>query len=81
MQFREHRGSLDNSMETVVELADHAALMDHLRALAKPWPTFPPINEKTVSVVPYCRDERIGWDTHIVRLVGYGVLGYTDGPA
>lgn len=83
MKFRQHYGrTIDDSMETVVEVADYAALLDHLRALAAPWPTFPPINEKTISIKKYWRDERIGWlDQHIVTLVDYGVLGYTDGPA
>lgn len=80
MKFREHRGSLAESMETVVVLADHEALLDHIRKLAEPWPTFPPVSPETVHIKPYGPDKRIDWDTHIVTLDGYGVLGFTDGP-
>jgi hypothetical protein len=66
-------------MATMVEVADHAALLDHIRTLAEPWPTFPPMTSETVHIKPYGRDERTGWDTYIVTLDGYGVLGFTDG--
>jgi hypothetical protein len=81
MKFRQHRRLLDESMETVVELADHAALMEHIRGIARHWPSFPPVTDETVHIEPFGRDERIGWDAHVVRLDGYGVLGFTDGPA
>ena len=84
MKFREHRGGLAESMQTQVELADRAALLEHIRKLAEPWPTFPPVTEETVRVEPYYleRDDRTGWEqTGIVMLEGYGVLGFTDGPA
>ncbi len=78
MRFREHRGGLAESMETVVNVAHHVALLDHIRKLAKPWPIFPPVTPETVHIKPYGWDGRIGWDTHIVVLDGYGVLGFTD---
>lgn len=80
MKFREHRALLDEAMETVVELKDRADLLRHLQKLAEPWPTHPPVTDTTVHVEPYGFDKRIGWDTHIVTLDGYGVLGFTDGP-
>ena len=81
MKFREHRGGLGESMKTVVEVADFAALLTHMRKLAQPWPTMPPINATTVHIIPYLYDARIGWDTYLVRLDGYGPFGFTDGPA
>jgi hypothetical protein len=81
MKFREHRGGFEDSMSTTVEVSDRAALMAHFRKLAEPWPTFPPITDDTVHIESYYGiDERNGWDTHIVTLDGYGVLGFTDGP-
>lgn len=77
MKFREHRSTLSGSMATMVEVADYAALLDHVRKLL--WPTFPPVTSEMVHIKPYGWDERIGWDTHIVTLDGYGVLGFTDG--
>jgi hypothetical protein len=81
VKFREHRGGLAESMQTVVEVEDFNALLDHLHKLAEPWqPNVPPMNADTVHVEPYGGvDERIGWDTYIVTLKGYGVLGFTDG--
>jgi hypothetical protein len=38
------------------------------------------VNEQTVHVEPYGFDRRIGWDTHLVTIDGYGVWGMTDGP-
>ena len=78
MKFREHRGGLDESMATLVEVPDRAALLEYLRKLAEPWPTFPPISSETVHIEPYIWDSRIGWNTHIVTLDGYGVVGFTD---
>lgn len=81
MRFREHRGGLSESMKTIIEVADQAALLDHIRKLAQPWPTFPPVTPKTVHIKPYGWDGRIGWETYIVTLDGYGVLGFTDADA
>lgn len=82
MRFREHRGSLADSMETMVELAPTMdALIAHLQAIATPWPTFPPINRHTVTVTEHTPkpDNRIGWpETRYVVLQGYGVLGMVD---
>jgi hypothetical protein len=80
MKFREQRGGLDESMATCIELADRDALVTHLkRELGKYHYGFEP---HLLKVEPYARDDRIGWlDTHIVSIDGYGVVGFTDGPA
>lgn len=51
----------------------------HAQRLLAPYNfTFHPSDFK---VVPYSGvDSRNGWNTHIVHLAGYGVLGFTDGP-
>jgi hypothetical protein len=73
MLFREHRGSLADSMATQVELPDDLdALIAHMRKLAEPWPTMPPISRDTVRV------ERWHDDTSLVLLDHYGVFGYID---
>lgn len=79
MKFREHRGGLAESMETTIELEDRAALIAHCRALLDQW--YFSFRDEDLSVEPYGRDERIGWDTHIVTIKGYGVMGFTDGGA
>ena len=81
MKFREHRGSLDDSMKTLVEVKDREELMAHLVRILEPWPTAPPVTAETVKIEPYIYDYRLGWDSYIVTLKDYGVLGFTDGPA
>jgi hypothetical protein len=77
MKFREHRGGLDESLATTVELEPTKdALNAQLQQRYGEWWKF---NEDDVSVKPYSFDVRIGWDTHIVCIKGAAV-GYTDGP-
>ena len=81
MKFREQRGGYDDSMATSVEVDDFDGLLAHIRKLAEPWPTFPPVTRETVHIKPYSGvDPRNGWNTHIVTLDAYGVLGFTDQP-
>ncbi len=70
LKFREHRFSLADSLETQVEITDLDDLLRHLRTIVEPWPTVPPINEKTVHIKPYYDDDQI------VTLDDYGVLGF-----
>jgi hypothetical protein len=78
MLFREHRGGLAESMKTVVTLDDRARLVayvqDKLRCYCMD------VKPEQVHVIPYCYDDRIGWDTYIVTVDGYGVFGMTDSP-
>lgn len=81
MKFREHRGGLAEAMDTVIEVVDRDALLKHVQEILSSWPDSPPVTAATLQVIPYCYDDRIGWDTHIVTLDKYGVIGFTDGPA
>jgi hypothetical protein len=78
MKFREHRRFLDEAMETVVEVADRAALVEHIRTLLEPWGRT--VTDGDLVIAPYAHDDRIGWDTYIVTIKGYGVIGFTNGP-
>jgi hypothetical protein len=88
MKYREHRGGLAESMATVIELADKAALIKYLRMSFDAWNkqvpglehNFPRIDDDTVKVEKYHYDERIKWDTHIVTIEKFGPVGFTDGP-
>lgn len=80
MKFREHRGGLAESMATVVELKDKAALIEHCKKVMEAY-MLPAQAIADLTVEPYGGiDTRIGWDTHIVTIGCYGVLGFTDGP-
>jgi hypothetical protein len=81
MRFREHRGGLAESLETTVMLDDRAALLAHLARLLADYPTAAPlVSEKTVHVKHLIYDNRCDWDTYIVTVDDYGVMGFTDGP-
>jgi hypothetical protein len=77
MLYRDHRGSLAESMETVVELKDRAALDAHIAALLKPWGKV--VTQDQIHSTWYCLDPRINWDTWMITVDGYGVVGFTNG--
>lgn len=70
VKFRLHRGSLNASMKTMVEIASVHDLRD---AIGSP--------HGTIEFKPYGgRDDRIGWDeTWIVSLDGHPI-GFSSGP-
>jgi hypothetical protein len=80
MKFRELRGGLRESLETLVELPDRAALIAHVSQLQAAQPFNAPVSDATVHVRRYYHDPRTGWDTHLVTLDIWGPVGYTDGP-
>lgn len=73
MKFREHRGSLSDSMATVVEVEGFDGLLSHLKKLARDCPTMPPLTRDTVTIGQYGGvDQRTGWGidrpTHWMRV-------------
>jgi hypothetical protein len=81
VKYRHHRGSLVDSMATVVEVADMRALLMILRStdiFGAGSIRYP--SRDNVTVVKYGDgiDERIGWDTHLVSVYG-SACGFTDG--
>jgi hypothetical protein len=73
--FREHRGGLSESMATLVEVEDLEALTDHIAKLLAPYDFR--VVASALEILPYGPvDERNGWHTHIVKLQGYGVVGF-----
>lgn len=77
--FREQKGSLEDSMKTVTPVSDRAALLSHIRNLLKPFGVKFADEDLKVGYELYSHDERIGWDTYLVTLDGYGVVGYANG--
>lgn len=85
-KVRKHRGTLTESMETVFEVED----FDHLVDAINKEPFAPVqgafgcrfvVSPEQVHVEPYYGwDGRIGWDTYLVSIDGYGVWGMTNGP-
>lgn len=79
MKFRDHRGSLADSMATVVEVSGRDALVSLLAGRLEKYGF--EFADRDLVIAPYGYDRRIDWDTHIVTIDGYGVAGFTDGPA
>lgn len=76
MLFREQRGTLEDSMKTVVDLpATRLALFCHLHKLS----ILPQFRIDDMVVKYYCEDHRIDWmPTYIVTINGEAV-GFTNG--
>ena len=68
--YREHRGSLSESMKTVKEMKAFTDLKLLIESSH---------GEGEITIEPYCCDSRINWNTHIVCLNGAAV-GFTNGP-
>ena len=78
MRIRQHTGGLSESLATVQEIpATAQAVADYF---AKRWGMN--VAPADIEVKPYCRDDRTGWDTHIVtwKQRRWGAIGFTDGP-
>lgn len=77
-KFRWHRGSLIDSMNTVVEIADVSELT---ALIEREWSIS---GVPSISIEHYTYDARIGWDTYLVRVLqpdgNWAVAGMTDGP-
>lgn len=83
MLYRPHRGSLSASMAAVADVDGFEGLVQHLRKELWDWPTMADFKDTDVHVRRYIGfDDRTGWrDVHIVTIDGYGVMGFTEGPA
>jgi hypothetical protein len=81
VKFREHRGSLEESLATLVELPDRQALIEHVTKLHASF--VHSFDFSKLVVEPYLMepDDRPGvaWQrTFIVKLPGLGPIGFTD---
>lgn len=76
--FRPHRGLLSEAMKHVAELNDKQALINKLKDDYKQFIDPDSINDKTLVIDSYGFDSRIDWDTHIVTVIGFGVVGFIN---
>jgi hypothetical protein len=77
-RYRDHRGGYAESMATMRIVTSLEELKDYFRSD----PMIPRHLVDDVKVKRYGdgRDPRNDWDTHLVYIKGYGVLGFLDGP-
>lgn len=64
-------------MSTVVEMTTMQELEDHIRKMLSIFACEFRFSEITIAA--YGHDSRTGWDTYVVTMPDYGVLGWTDG--
>lgn len=79
-RFREHRGSLDESIATekVLTTNNMDELVASIKEILKTYPI--EVDRSKVTVEHYCKEERLrGWPkTYIVSVRFYGVIGFTN---
>lgn len=75
MKYRQHKGSLEESIATTCEIdaTKHAIASLASNEIGRN------VDPASISVTHYGYDSRISWDSYIVEVEGYGVLGFTDG--
>jgi hypothetical protein len=81
MKFREHRGGLAESMETLVEVDSKLALVVYIQNLLAPYRVTVAYEDVVSTLYGSSGDARIGWEkVYIVTVKGYGVIGFSDAP-
>lgn len=78
MKFRKDCELYDEAMRSVVEFSSLDELKEHIAKIYPNW--IPRELLDNIQIRPHVYDHRNGWDTHIVTVPHYGVVGYTDGP-
>ncbi|UTC29743.1 hypothetical protein BAJUN_01130 [Bajunvirus bajun] len=78
IQYREHRGGLAESMETLKTFADRDELIRHVLSAVRPYnPHVEPADVRVIAYHPR-PDSRTGWErTNMVQVAGQP-WGYTD---
>jgi hypothetical protein len=65
--FREHRGGLQEAMKTVQEVS----CLEDIEKIKN----IPDEFKGKLRIEHYCYDRRIDWDTYIIDIEDYGVVG------
>jgi len=71
--FRPHRSTIAEAMDEVREFESRADLEAFLMA-DQPVGT----ERLELQIRPVGYDDRIQWDTHVISVAGYGVVGFSD---
>jgi hypothetical protein len=77
IKFRWHRGSLEESLRTSVNITSFDELFYLIQKNLSEVGI--EVRKENIDISHYADDHRIPETTHIVTLKNYGVLGWTDG--
>lgn len=75
--FRPCRGGLDTEMKEVMEIKSRECILKYL-SKCDILPDKSRFAMDKLHIKYYGYDERIDWETYIVMLDNYGVVGYTN---
>jgi hypothetical protein len=78
--FRPQRELLCDAMKEVEQFNSKQELIEKLQAELDIFDQKHDCKQISIEKYGHGIDERIGWDTYIVCLPGFGVLGFTNGP-
>jgi len=76
--YRDHRDNWIESMVTVQEFKCKDDLIDYLKLSHSE--SVKEHDFSKITIKQYGYDPRVKWDTYIVHLENYGVLGFTNKP-
>lgn len=76
MKFRYHKATLADSLKTTIEINTKEALFEILKKDLNAFGF--KLNIKDIKCIPYGFDERINWNTYLVTIKDYGVIGMTN---
>lgn len=76
MLFREHRSTLTESLKTTKEFQTKKELIDYLKNQFEIKHFEIPLENLVCEF--YCYDARINWETYILTIENYGVIGFTN---
>ena len=76
MRFRFHKSTIADSLETQIEVLSKEDLFNAIKEYLKPFVFDFCIDDIECSY--YGFDNRINWDTYLITLKNYGVIGMTD---
>lgn len=77
IKYRDHKRTLNESMDTVQEFKNKNELIIYLKSSLSIFKYT--LNEEDLIIEKYCFDDRIEWNTYIVSIKGFGVVGFTNG--
>ena len=73
IHFREHRGSLEESLDTLIRVDTREELIEHIAKILKPYRL---VKAEQVEFKNYGFDPRIEWQTLLVSVRDYGPVGF-----
>jgi hypothetical protein len=79
ISVRPQRSSLIESLREGTSVANRFELWELITKTVELPPMLIRAGTASLQITPYGFDERIGWNTYLITIPGYGVWGMSDG--